>query len=100
MKAFAENEEVQKSFIDAALSRPIMPTDTGYTVFAMVIPCMISSLCFLSLPATEESRDRPIELFSSNPRDYRSDVLRKIIPMITNPSGKGNIPPTHINVGL
>jgi len=29
-----------------------------------------------------------IELFSSNPEDYRSDVLRKLIPLITNPRGK------------
>lgn len=38
--------------------------------------------------ALEESKVEPIELFSADPKDYRSDVLRKIIPLIANPSGK------------
>lgn len=36
----------------------------------------------------EDSVHEPIELFSTDPNDYRSDILRKIIPLITNPSGK------------
>ena len=48
---------------------------------------MIHSLAFCS-PGSPEETSEPIELFSSNPKDYRSDVLRKIIPLITNPSGK------------
>ena len=35
-----------------------------------------------------EGSSHPIELFSTDAKAYRSDVLRKIIPLITNPSGK------------
>lgn len=36
----------------------------------------------------EDISHEPIELFSADLNDYRTDVLRKIIPLITSPCGK------------
>ena len=40
-----------------------------------------------SLSAPVEKAE-PIQLFSADPKEYRSDVLRKIVPIITNPRGE------------
>ena len=41
-----------------------------------------------ALIALEESSHEPIELFSTNPKEYCSDIPREIIPLITSPCGK------------
>lgn len=42
----------------------------------------------LNLFLEEEHIPQPIELFSADANEYRSDILRKVIPLIANPKGK------------
>ena len=94
MRSFAENEEVQQKCIDAALQRSILPkaSDTGYNYYYcctdIIIYILSRVLFMLLLNLLADHNHEPIHLFSSNPEEYRSDILQKIIPLITNPSGK------------
>ena len=83
MRSFVENSLVMEEFKKSALSKGMQ----------VLVGLVVHALDDYSLPAALTSSRQsdvlanPMTLNSTNPADYRNDVLAKIIPSILNPLG-------------
>lgn len=79
-----DDEVVRQKFINAALRRSILPQKVKKGIIQSLCKSQLNVRIYL---LEEESTPHVIELFSGDPNEYQSDVLRKIIPIIVNPKG-------------
>ena len=92
MRAFAESSDTVRLFKEAALNQNINNGNLlkgKYKYSCALFHFAASSSNNILQPDTYDKvlREHPLILCSRDPRDYRNDVLAKIIPKILNPLG-------------
>ena len=71
MREFSNDDIVRKKFISAAVSRSVLPQHTKKGKWAYAHVSVFLKLC------SEEEHPPVMELYSANPKEYWSDILRK-----------------------
>ena len=91
MKPFAEDPEIISKFCGVTLSRSVLakpPQPAGlWWQFKLWGPCIKPFLILLQFLEENPLVRNPIHLKFSNPEQYGSIVLYKLIPRIVNPTG-------------